>query len=213
MLLSKRNFLDSGTNPKQQRHEKPGPSRHTHAYLPGRAHTHEAISLVVCDYPLVHAPCLLSKGRCLARLILVKPKGTRICASFVQPKHPSMKYLLSFVAAMSASWLLAQVNPQYNYVQGYYTSDGTYVEGHYRTDPNSTTNDNYSTYPNVNPWTGERGTKNATGAPTMNFVTPVAEQRLFGQGRVQQIQTNAPTQQATGYYETDQYGNTIWVPF
>lgn len=123
-----------------------------------------------------------------------------------------MKYVLSFLVAISTGWLYAQVNMQYNFVQGYYNADGTYVEGHYRTNPNSTTKDNYSTYPNVNPWTGEQGTKHAT-APTMNFVTPVPEQRLFGQGQVQQFQTTVPAQQPTGYYYTDEYGNTRWVSF
>lgn len=45
------------------------------------------------------------------------------------------------------------------YVRGYTKKDGTYVQGHYRTKPNSTANDNYSTRGNVNPYTGESGTK------------------------------------------------------
>ena len=44
-------------------------------------------------------------------------------------------------------------------VKGYYKRDGTYVKPHYRSSPNSTTRDNYSTYGNTNPYTGERGTK------------------------------------------------------
>lgn len=45
------------------------------------------------------------------------------------------------------------------YVQGYVRKDGTYVPPHYRTDPNSTDADNYSTRPNINPYNGRRGTK------------------------------------------------------
>lgn len=45
------------------------------------------------------------------------------------------------------------------HVNGYYRSNGTYVQPHYRTAPNSTTSDNYSTYPNYNPYTGQYGTK------------------------------------------------------
>ena len=45
------------------------------------------------------------------------------------------------------------------YVQGYTKSDGTYVQGHYRSSPNGTTSDNYSTKGNINPYTGEYGTK------------------------------------------------------
>lgn len=45
------------------------------------------------------------------------------------------------------------------YVHGYYRQDGTYVQPHYRSDPNGTTSDNFSTRGNTNPYTGERGTK------------------------------------------------------
>ena len=45
------------------------------------------------------------------------------------------------------------------YVNGYTRSNVTYVPGHYRSSPNSTQRDNYSTYGNTNPYTGQRGTK------------------------------------------------------
>ena len=65
-----------------------------------------------------------------------------------------MKTLIITIAAVAftiASY--AQVNTSSTYVNGYYKSNGTYVEGHYRTKPNNTNRDNYSTYPNINPWT------------------------------------------------------------
>ncbi len=43
------------------------------------------------------------------------------------------------------------------YVNGYTRRDGTYVEPHYQTNPNSTKLDNYSTQGNVNPYTGKAG--------------------------------------------------------
>ena len=43
------------------------------------------------------------------------------------------------------------------YVKGYYRSNGTYVDPHYRTSPNSTISDNYSTWGNSNPYTGQKG--------------------------------------------------------
>lgn len=43
-------------------------------------------------------------------------------------------------------------------VKGYYKSNGTYVKPYVRTAPNSTIRDNFSTKPNVNPYTGEKGT-------------------------------------------------------
>src|SRR5438874_13522225 len=37
------------------------------------------------------------------------------------------------------------VNPSYHYVRPYYRTDGTYIPGHYQTNPNGTKLDNYST--------------------------------------------------------------------
>ena len=45
------------------------------------------------------------------------------------------------------------------YVRGHYRSNGTYVQPHYRSNPDGNFNNNWSTYPNVNPYTGETGTK------------------------------------------------------
>ena len=44
------------------------------------------------------------------------------------------------------------------HVRGHYRSNGTYVQPHYRSSPNGTTLDNYSTKGNVNPYTGQAGT-------------------------------------------------------
>lgn len=50
-------------------------------------------------------------------------------------------------------------NPSHVMVSGYYKKNGTYVEPYIRTAPNNTTRDNFSTYPNINPYTQRRGTK------------------------------------------------------
>lgn len=68
-----------------------------------------------------------------------------------------MKTIISFLMFLASLNLFSQVNPNYHNVDGYYRSNGTYVEGYRRTNPNGTINDNYSTYPNVNPWTGRPG--------------------------------------------------------
>ena len=44
-------------------------------------------------------------------------------------------------------------------VDGYFRNDGTYVQPHYRSSPNSTPLDNWSTEGNTNPYTGREGTK------------------------------------------------------
>jgi hypothetical protein len=55
------------------------------------------------------------------------------------------------------------------WVKGYTRKDGTVVPGYYKTAPNKTKNDNYSTKGNVNPHTGKPGTK-----PRDGEVSPVA---------------------------------------
>lgn len=81
---------------------------------------------------------------------------------------PHMRSLLTFTASLSlVASCAGQVNPNYHWVGSYTTRDGRYVPGHYSTDPNETNRDNYSTYPNINPHTGEQGTvrpdNNGTG--------------------------------------------------
>ena len=44
-------------------------------------------------------------------------------------------------------------------VRGYYRDNGTYVQPHYRSNPDGNRYNNWSTYPNVNPHTGKIGTK------------------------------------------------------
>jgi len=64
------------------------------------------------------------------------------------------------VVSLGFSQALAQEkSPSDVYVQGYYKKDGTYVKPHWRSAPNSTRADNFSTRGNVNPYTGEPGTK------------------------------------------------------
>ncbi len=42
-------------------------------------------------------------------------------------------------------------------VRGYTRSSGTYVQPHYRTNPDSYRYNNYSSYGNYNPYTGAKG--------------------------------------------------------
>jgi hypothetical protein len=62
------------------------------------------------------------------------------------------------------------------YVSPYFRSDGTLVQGHYRSRADSSHNNNYSTQGNSNPYTGERGTQ----APTWNDRSPDYNQRTSG---------------------------------
>ncbi len=71
-----------------------------------------------------------------------------------------MKWMILTFAA------LTQIGAVYadEYVNGYTRSNGTYVEPHYRSSPNNTTYDNWSTKGNVNPYTGQEGTRNPYGS-------------------------------------------------
>ena len=71
--------------------------------------------------------------------------------------------LVAAAAAVFASPVIAQSS---HYVQGYTRSNGTYVAPHYQTNPNSTISDNWSTRPNVNPYTGHVGTVNPNSQPS-----------------------------------------------
>ncbi len=64
-------------------------------------------------------------------------------------------------------------------VRGYIRRDGTYVQPHHQTTPNSTKLDNYSTQGNVNPYTGREGTVNPYSTPQPTY-TPPANQSGYG---------------------------------
>lgn len=73
-----------------------------------------------------------------------------------------MHKVLVFLVAMTV-FMSAQAD---TYVNGYFRKNGTYVQPHYRTSPNGTTLDNYSTRGNVNPYTGKAGTIDPNGYTT-----------------------------------------------
>jgi hypothetical protein len=52
-------------------------------------------------------------------------------------------------------------NPNSHYVSPHTNSHGTYVPGHYATNPNNTQRDNFNTRGNVNPYNGSVGTRGA----------------------------------------------------
>ena len=64
------------------------------------------------------------------------------------------------VAVLLPTRAFAQVH-----VKGYVKRDGTYVAPHYRSSPNGTTLDNYSTKGNYNPYTGKVGTRDLYSNP------------------------------------------------
>lgn len=70
-----------------------------------------------------------------------------------------IKKIFLFIAFILLCFGLAesQTNPNHVKVSGYTRKDGTYVQPYFRTAPNSTNRDNFSTKGNVNPYTGKPG--------------------------------------------------------
>ena len=60
--------------------------------------------------------------------------------------------IISFLLVFAGSAFARDVR-----VKGYYRSNGTYVQPHYRTSPDNSLLNNYSTKGNVNPYTGSKG--------------------------------------------------------
>lgn len=74
------------------------------------------------------------------------------------------------------------------YVPGYFRADGTYVQGYYRTVPDSNPYNNYSARGNVNPYTGRQGYRNpyATPAPNVLGIQQYIQQG-FDQGQQERL--------------------------
>jgi hypothetical protein len=88
-------------------------------------------------------------------------------------------------------------NTDTRYQNGYLKSDGTVVEGHFKTNNNSTNWDNFSTTPNSNPYNGNVGSKAKDYSSDANN---------YGQG--QTIQTGSKG----GQYYINSNGNKSYVP-
>jgi hypothetical protein len=80
-----------------------------------------------------------------------------------------MKHLLLVAAVMVAGSAFAKDV----FVQPHIRSDGTVVQGHYRSAPDSTPFNNYSTQGNTNPYTGQQGTVNPYQQYQPAHVAPV----------------------------------------
>lgn len=66
-----------------------------------------------------------------------------------------MRYAIALLALTASTAWGASTS-----VDGHFRKDGTYVPPHYRTTPDSSRGNNWSSQGNQNPYTGERGTVN-----------------------------------------------------
>ena len=89
------------------------------------------------------------------------------------------------------------INTNSTYVNGYTKSNGTYVQGHYRSSQNSTNHDNYSTSGNYDPYTGSAGSR------AKDYSTEVYN---YGSGHT--IHTGS----RGGQYYINSNGNKTYVP-
>jgi len=103
-----------------------------------------------------------------------------------------LKRLLVASLALVASMAFADT-----WVPGYFKQDGTYVEGHFRSDPDSTNVNNFSTQGNTNPYTGSNGTRAQDYS---------SQAQNYGQGRV--IYTGP----RGGQYYYNDAGRKVYVP-
>ena len=69
------------------------------------------------------------------------------------------KVLLMAVVLAGSSLVTDSAEAGDIWVRSHVRSNGTYVKPHYRSRPDGNFYNNYSTYPNINPYTGRTGTR------------------------------------------------------
>jgi hypothetical protein len=126
-----------------------------------------------------------------------------------------------FTAAPAAAW------GNDVYVPGYSRSNGTYVDGHYRTKADGYSFNNYSYSGNINPYTGSVGTKHSTfdsysSAPRFSSGNSFGSSNSFGSNFTSRPSTSSSfsspsysssaTNRNSGYSSSYNYGSTYSTP-
>ncbi len=107
------------------------------------------------------------------------------------------KITLSFLFAFGLLGLKAQLNSNSRYQSGYYKTSGVYVSPHYKSISNGTNIDNFSTFGNQNPYTGQMGSRAMDFSPSSSF---------YGAGQTIYTGPNG------GQYYINSNGNKTYVP-
>jgi hypothetical protein len=97
-------------------------------------------------------------------LVFFKQKAYRPVHDYQMIKYTyTIAFCLTFAMVPSLVFAKKAPSPTGNShaVNGHFKKDGTYVQPHRATNPNQTQRDNWSSKPNVNPYTGKPGTKEA----------------------------------------------------
>lgn len=109
-----------------------------------------------------------------------------------------MKTLILILAGVLITLMgYSQSNSNVRYQSGYYKSNGTYVQPHYKTVNNSTNHDNFKTQPNTNTYTNSKGS-----------VAPDYSPKAYNYGQNKSIQTGPKG----GQYYINSNGNKTYVP-
>jgi hypothetical protein len=103
-----------------------------------------------------------------------------------------MKKRAQFLFLFTLIWLspLLATAADTVHVRGFTTKNGTYVAPHVRTSPDSSKLNNYSTKGNVNPYTGQTGTRSpypstpSISTPSTPYSRPLPTPSLSGDTRV-----------------------------
>jgi hypothetical protein len=122
-----------------------------------------------------------------------------------------MKKLLASIAIIFLS--LVSFAQGYTHVSGYTRSNGTYVQGYYRTLPNDTRNDNWSTIGNTNPFTGVAGTKPGDSyysSSYSSYSTPAYSSYSYSTPTYSTY--SSPSYNCSCYYITPTYYSTYSIP-
>lgn len=101
------------------------------------------------------------------------------------------------------------------YVRGYYRNNGTYVRPHYRSNPDGNFWNNWSTYPNVNPYTGDIGTRRTPSysssyswrTPSYSCRTPSYSSSYSWRTPSYSYSYSSPSYSSPSY---DTFGGSLW---
>lgn len=94
------------------------------------------------------------------------------------------------------------------WVNGYTRSNGTYVQGHYRTAPDYTINNNWTTLGNVNPHTGRAGTVSRSSSFSSTYYSaPAYTQSYYSTPTTY----TTPTYTSTNTVYTGPRGGTYYI--
>jgi hypothetical protein len=90
-----------------------------------------------------------------------------------------MKRATTFLAILALSLGTSIAAQGAVHVRGYYRSNGTYVQPHWRSSPDGNFSNNWSTYPNINPYTGAVGTKRTPSSTLPPYRAPSQSQNTY----------------------------------